>query len=75
VAEAVQAATGETVTLAYVDTAYTGDAAQHAAAEQGIALAVVKLPAAKRGFVLLPRRWVVEQDFAWMSRFRRLARD
>ncbi len=38
-------------------------------------LEVVKLPQAKRGFVLLPRRWVVERSFAWMTRFRRLARD
>lgn len=38
-------------------------------------LAVVKLPQAKRGFVLLPRRWVVERSFAWVARFRRLARD
>jgi transposase len=30
---------------------------------------------AKRGFVLLSRRWVVERSFAWLSRFRRLARD
>ena len=36
---------------------------------------MVKLPEAKRGFVLLPRRWVVERDFAWATRFRRLARD
>jgi transposase len=38
-------------------------------------LEVVRLPEAKRGFVLLPRRWVVERSFAWMTRFRRLARD
>ena len=38
-------------------------------------LRVVKLPEAKRGFVLLPRRWVVERSFAWLARFRRLARD
>lgn len=74
-AAAVQATTGETVTLAYVDQGYTGDAPRQAAAEHGIALEVVKLPEAKRGFVLLPRRWVVERDFGWMSRFRRLARD
>jgi transposase len=49
--------------------------AELAAADQGIALEVVKLPAVKRGFVLWPRRWVVEWDFGWMSRFRRLARD
>lgn len=74
-AAAVQEATGETVTLAYVDQGYTGELPRQAAADHGIALAVVKLPDVKRGFVLLPRRWVVERDFGWMSRFRRLARD
>ena len=74
-AAAVQEATGEHVELAYVDQGYTGDATAQAAARQGIDLVVVKLPSTKRGFVLLPRRWVVERDFAWASRFRRLARD
>jgi len=46
-----------------------------AAAQQGIELVVVKHHQAKRGFVLLPRRWVVERSFAWSARFRRLARD
>jgi transposase len=36
---------------------------------------VVKLAQAKPGFVLLPRRWVVERSFEWMTRFRRLAKD
>ncbi len=40
-----------------------------------MALEVVKLPEAKKGFVLLPRRWVVERSFTWAARFRRLARD
>jgi transposase len=73
-AEAVQTATGQHVALAFVDQGYTGDrpAAAHA---HGIQLEVVKLPEAKHGFVLLPRRWVVERSFAWASRFRRLARD
>jgi transposase len=75
VADAVQEATGETVTLAFVDQGYTGERPRAAAAAQGIDLAVVKLLEAKRGFVLVPRRWVVERDFAWLSRFRRLARD
>lgn len=74
-AEAVQAATGEQVELAYVDAGYTGDAPAQAAAERGIALEVVTLPEAKKGFVLLPRRWVVERSFGWLARFRRLARD
>lgn len=71
----VQAVTGGTVELAYVDQGYTGaDVAADAAAE-GITLEVVKLPEAKRGFVLLPRRWVVERSISWMRRFRRLAKD
>ena len=74
-AAAVQDVTGETVTLAYVDQGYTGEAAAEAAAAQGMQLEVVKLAEAKRGFVLLPRRWVVERSFAWATRFRRLARD
>ena len=74
-AEAVQEVTGESVELAYVDQGYTGDDAGGDAAEHGIDLEVVKLPEAKRGFVLLPRRWVVERSFGWMARFRRLAED
>jgi transposase len=74
-AAAVQEVTGDHVELAFVDAGYTGDAAAQAAQAQGMRLEVVKLPEAKRGFVLLPRRWVVERSFAWMTRFRRLARD
>src|SRR5215208_2143137 len=74
-AAAVQAATGETVEVAFVDQGYTGAQAATDAADHGIRLEVIKHPEAKRGFVLLPRRWVVERGFAWTGRFRRLARD
>src|SRR3984885_14065988 len=74
-AEEVQQVTGKSVELAYVDQGYTGQAAEEAAAEHGIRLEVVKHTETKRGFVLLPRRWVVERSFAWAARFRRLARD
>ena len=74
-AAAVQEATGGTVEVGFVDQGYTGDDPAAAAATHGIRLEVVKLPEAKRGFVLLPRRWVVERSFAWTGRFRRLARD
>lgn len=71
----VQEVTGENVEIAFADQGYTGDAATQAAAEQGVHLEVVKLPEAKRGFVLLPKRWVVERSFAWATKFRRLVRD
>lgn len=71
----VHALTSGEVEIAFADQGYTGVEPAHVAAELGIQLEVVKLPNAKRGFVLLPRRWVVERSFAWMSRFRRLARD
>ena len=74
-AEAVQEATGTSVELAYVDQGYDGEKSAEAAREHGIELEVVKLPEAKRGFVLLPRRWVVERSFAWATRFRRLVKD
>ena len=74
-AEAVQEATGQNVELAFVDQGYTGERAADAAKAHGIALDVVKLPEAKKGFVLLPRRWVVERSFAWATRFRRLVKD
>jgi transposase len=73
--QAVQEATGENVQVAFVDQGYTGEDAAQQAATHHVRLEVVKLSAAKRGFVLLPRRWVVERSFAWSGRFRRLARD
>jgi transposase len=74
-AQAVQAVVEEPVQVAFVDQGYTGEEPAAAAAQEGIQLKVVKHHEAKRGFVLLPRRWVVERSFAWAARFRRLARD
>jgi len=74
-ARQVQQMTGEAVEVAFVDQGYTGAQVAANAEAEGIRLEVVKLPEAKKGFVLLPRRWVVERSFGWMSRFRRLARD
>ena len=71
----IQEATGDTVKLASVDQGYTGKKAAEAAAAEGITLEVVELPEAKRGFVLLPRRWVVERSFAWATHCPRLVKD
>ena len=73
--QAVQAATGDKIEVAYVDQGYTGAEPATAAQAAGVRLEVVKLPEAKRGFVLLPKRRVVERSFGWAARFRRLARD
>lgn len=74
-AEAVQQVTGDAVEVAFVDQAYTGEQAADDAQRHGIRLEVIKHAEPKRGFVLLPRRWVVERSFGWAARFRRLARD
>jgi len=71
----VQQVTGNNVEIAFVDQGYTGDDAAQQASDHGIKLEVVKHTEAKKGFILLPRRWVVERTFGWLGRFRRLARD
>ena len=74
-AQAVQSVTEQNVEVAFVDQGYTGKEPAAVAADAGIRLEVVKHHEAKHGFVLLPRRWVVERSFGWAARFRRLARD
>ena len=71
----VQAVTGQTVELGVVDQGDTGARAAADAAAHGIRWEVLKLAKAQRGFVWLPRRWVVERSCAWAARFRRLAKD
>jgi len=71
----VQEVTENRVEVAYADQGYTGEQPAAAAARRGGELVVVELPQARRGFVLLPKRGVVERSFAWTAKFRRLARD
>lgn len=63
-----------TIAKLWVDGGYAGEPLRAAAAAKGIVLEVVhKL--ATPGFTVLPRRWVIERAFAWLTRYRRLARD
>lgn len=74
-AKDVRHVTGENVTTLYADQGYTGHKVAADAKGHGIERVVVAPKEARRGFILLPKRWVVERSFAWASRFRRLARD
>lgn len=71
----IQEVTGQNVTVAFADGGYTGQPAQEAASGHGIELEVIKLPDTLKGFVILPKRWIVERSLAWKTRFRRLIRD
>ena len=41
----------------------------------GIELEIIKRTDDLSGFVLLPKRWVVERTFGWFNRFRRMSKD
>jgi transposase len=64
-AQRVQEVTGETVEVLYAEAAYTGEETAAAAQAHGLRLVVVQRPEGSHGFVLLPKRWVVERSFAW----------
>jgi len=60
--------------LLWCDNGYFNGAFEQAE-NQHLELRAVQRPAEQKGFAVLPRRWVVERTFAWLSRCRRLARD
>ena len=61
--------------LLFADGGYQGEVAASAARDERLALAIVKRSDQASGFVVLPRRWVVERSLAWYGRNRRLAKD
>jgi transposase len=73
-AEQEQDVTDTSVEVAAVGQGDTGARARQDAADQRMRLEVVKRPQAKKVFVRLPRRWVVERSFGWAARFHCLAR-
>ncbi|MEU7600456.1 IS5 family transposase [Streptomyces sp. NPDC041003] len=61
--------------LIWADGGYTGPLVEHCLATLALVLAIVKRSDDMRGFVVLPKRWIVERLFAHLMRTRRLARD
>lgn len=59
----------------FADSIYDRLAALLACFLLGLTLIVVRRIAGATGFVLLPRRWVVERTIGWFGRWRRLSRD
>ena len=59
--------------LLWADTRYQGPLVATAAAALGLRVEVVRAPPGTKGFVVLPRRWVVERSFGWLSKYRRVA--
>ena len=57
-----------------VDGAYSGDVVDRASSQTGVNVTMVKRPDVK-GFVVVPKRWIVERSFGWMNRDRRLSKD
>ena len=61
--------------LIWADGGYAGALIEWVMATCGWVLQTVLRPAGVKGFVLLPRRWVVERTFAWLCRYRRMSKD
>ena len=81
----------KTIKKLWVDSGYQGEDLRQIAEKQGKDLEVVKNPPGrmriyneqwnaewipvKRGFIVVPRRWVVERTFAWIGKYRRMSKD
>ena len=61
--------------LIWADGAYGGDLVEWVKRFFGWALEIVKRPKDQKGFVVLPRRWVVERTLGWLGRYRRLSKE
>ena len=64
--------------LLWADQAYRGDLGAwlwELRPWRNVHLEIVKRPEGTKGFLLLPKRWIVERTFAWLARYRRLSKD
>ncbi|MCQ4079737.1 hypothetical protein NGB36_03785 [Streptomyces sp. RB6PN25] len=69
------AAAHHRLALIWADGGYTGSLVEHCLAALALVLAIVKRSDDHKGFVVLPKRWIVERLFAHLTRTRRLVRD
>ncbi|WP_329135389.1 transposase [Streptomyces sp. NBC_01476] len=60
--------------VVWADGGYTGPLVEHCLTTLALVLAIVKCSDDRKGFVVLPKRWIVERTYAWLMRTRRLAR-
>jgi len=61
--------------LIWADAGYAGQLLAWVRRVLRVTLEIVGKPAGQRGFVVLPRRWIVERTFGWLGRYRRLSKD
>jgi putative transposase len=59
----------------WADQNYSGELVTWANGFENFELAIVKRPDGVKGWVRLPKRWIVERNFAWFGRYRRLSKD
>lgn len=63
------------LTIIFADGGYAGKLVKWAKRYYGWTIRIVKRSDAKKGFVVLPKRWIVERTFAWLGYYRRLSKD
>ena len=59
----------------YADGAYSGELIKWVAENLECKLEIIRRPKGIKGFVLLPKRWVVERTFGWLNLYRRLSKN
>ena len=63
------------IAIIWADSAYAGKLVDWAKKYLDITIKTVRRPPDAKGFVILPRRWVVERSWSWIMRARRHCRD
>jgi putative transposase len=61
--------------LVWADGGYAGKLVEWVKDAFGWTLEIVKRSDGISGFVVLPKRWIVERTFAWLGRYRRMSKD